>query len=186
MNAKEAQVLIETIRGLIDGEKHQAERARDVVATGPTGVKLVKQQQTPVTAIGEAGAEAADAPRDFEKLYQRIKARLIKDSNDDPILMALIARGNELLVQVEPRRVTLDGSSLKGRIARQMASGFFNAAKTQGACRTELRRTGTDVNSGNLSTAINDFVRDGFLTREGDGYILAPAVKVSEQELKVT
>ena len=79
----------------------------------------------------------------------------------------------------------MDGSSLKGRVARLLAGGFFAEAKTQGATRTELKRTGTDVNTGNLSKAFADFLSDGLLERgPSDTYQAAAGIKVTERTVE--
>ncbi len=38
---------------------------------------------------------------------------------------------------------------------------------------------------GRLSEALTEYVNTGFLTREGEAYVLAPGVKVSEKVLEV-
>lgn len=162
MNQKEAETLIATIRGL--------------VTTQAAGGALPATPSAPP-------AKASLSRADEDELFQRLKARIIEDCRIDPILLQLLVSRPEIVIDVEPRVVTLEGGSLKGRIARLVAAGFFATAKTQGACRAELRRTGSDVNSGNLSTAFNDFVRDGYLTREGDSYVCAPGLKVTEREV---
>lgn len=183
MNAKEAQVLIDTIKGLVEGQ------AREVVATGPTGNRLVKTHET-IGGFSQANGQNKPVvgsrlePDAEEKLYQKFKARLIDEARIDPILLQILTQRPEIIVEVEPRIVTLDGGTLKGRIARLMASGFFSDAKTQGACRAELRRTGTDPNSGQIGVLFSEFVKDGFFTREGEAYKLAPGVKVTQKELQ--
>jgi hypothetical protein len=173
MTKDDAETIIKCIRSLVDDGK-----AREVVAQSPDGAKLVKPSAPPMVPRGN--------DVDLEKLYDAFKARLIDECRVDPILLQLLTQRPEIVVDVEPRVVTLDGSSLKGRIARQIAAGFFDTPKTQGACRTELRRTGSDVNSGNLSTAFNDFVKDGYLTREGDAYVKAAGLKITQKELVAT
>lgn len=180
MNRHEADTLIAAIKGLMSDKP-------EVVATGPTGAKLVRPE--PATRaddawLGNKPTHEKEWSADFEeKLYQRFKARLIDECRVDPILLELLTNRPEIVIDVEPRVMSLDGSSLRGRLARLMASGFFATAKTQSACRAELRRTGTDVNSGQLSTSVNDFVKDGFLTRDGDGYVLAAGIKITEREV---
>ncbi|HVL65747.1 MAG TPA: hypothetical protein VM364_00665 [Vicinamibacterales bacterium] len=114
---------------------------------------------------------AGATPLTNDALYAELLARLVQDAAKDPVLLRVIATKPELEVLVERKMIQMDGSSLKGRVARLIAEGFFREPRTQGATRSELKRTGPDVNSGNLSRAFSEFVRDGFLTDEGSvGY----------------
>lgn len=121
---------------------------------------------------------------DFEALYQKIMRRLLEQLRVDPIFLRLLAAQPEVVVEIEPRQVTVDGSSLKGRIARLIVAGFFKEIRKAGQVYSELKRTGTEPNSGNVSKALADFVADGLLTREGtEGFLVAPGLKVSEKVL---
>jgi hypothetical protein len=183
MKAHEADVLIsgfkQLVEKLVDG--------REVVATGPTGDRLVKPN-------GHAKPEppALPSPRsamgqdDLEKVYQYIKRRLLDDLAVDPIFMQLLAVRPEIEVLLERRKVTLDTSTLKGRVARLIAQGFFASAKATSAVRAELKRTGSDPGGGGgLSDVLGALKRDGFLTDMNGGYVLAPDVKVSERDVTV-
>lgn len=122
---------------------------------------------------------------DEEALYQRFKQRFIDDAKTDPILLQLIAAQPEIVVGIEARVVELDGSTTRGRVARLMAAGWFNTARKTGTVRTELARTGADPGGGGtLSDILGAYVRDGFLVREGEGYVFAPGVKVTEKRLE--
>ena len=133
--------------------------------------------QGPVSnEVGEAG--------NFERLYQKLKARLIDECRADPVLLQLLTQQNELLVEFEPRVVQVDGNTVRGRVARQIAQGWFNEPKTTGGTRKELARTGADPGGGGtLSDVLASYVRDGFLERADDGYQRAPSIKVTEKEL---
>lgn len=192
MNQKDAQILIDTIKGLVGGEP-----TRETVATGPNH-KLVRpvpagtQMLNPVGIKDFDGAQAlVDAilrnshlvKKLAEALFPLMQVGIIDACRIDPLLIELVQSRPEIERSVEVRKIQLDGSSLKGRIAGLMASGFYAGPKTQGATRAELRRTGGDVNSGSLSTAMNDYVKEGFFTREGDGYTLAPDIKITDREV---
>lgn len=121
---------------------------------------------------------------EFERLYLRIKNRLIDDARIDPILLQLLTQRPELIIDVEPRIVSLDGSSLRGRVARLLGAGWFASARATSTVRKELARTGADPGGGGtLSDVLGAYVRDGFLVREGEGYQAAPNVKVTEREV---
>jgi len=116
-----------------------------------------------------------------EALYQKIKARLIEEA---PSLITLLASGTELEVQVTKTEVTLDGSSLRGRIARLLSLGFMNEAKTSNAIVKELSRTGPSANGGNVHRECEKLLAMGLLTKESDGYQKAPGAKVRIKEEK--
>lgn len=178
MKAAEAKVLIDAIQGLIekDGPKP------DLSQFDRTAPRLVKKTDG-VPPGGTADWTAEQELELFERFYQKVKARLLEELPVDPVLLHLIAARPEIIIDVEPRRQNIDGSSLKGRIARLMAAGFFSEGRKQNQVRVELTRTGSEPNSGGLSTAMNDNVKDGFLVRDGDLYTLAPNVKITEREL---
>jgi len=118
-----------------------------------------------------------------EALYQAIRTRILED---EPILLKALATHPEIVVEVQPRVVNVDGASQKGRIARLMAAGWFDEPRAVGDVRKELARTGKDPGgSGQLGIMLNNFANDGFFVRESGGYVLAPRVKVSERELRV-
>jgi len=119
--------------------------------------------------------------RDAEAMYQAIKARLVKEV---PALLRVLVDEPALEVEITRQVITVEGSALKGRIARLILDGFFDGeGKTQGATRTELKRTGPDVNQGNLWRTVSELVRDGFLTAEaGNLYRAVPAMKRNIRE----
>lgn len=172
MKREEAQVLVKAIEGLIekDGGTPRVDVAR------VPGLPVVTRAETPAAHLDTSDKEA---------LYQAFKRRLIDECAVDPILLHLLTARPEIVVEVEPRTMTLEGSTLKGRLARLMAAKWFTDTRLTGQVKAELMRTGTEPNGGNLSTALSDFVRDGFLTRDGAGFRLAPGVEISEQQIKV-
>jgi hypothetical protein len=182
MRADEAAKIIAAIRECIDDPA-----ARGQLVKPTNGAKADERPAVRPPMPGDIQVMRPSDEPNFEALYRKIKARLIEDGRVDPMLLQLITAQNEIVVEIEPRVVRLDGSTLKGRVARLMAQGWFASARTTSACRKELARTGTDPGGGGqLSDALGAYVRDGFLTREGDGYILAPGVKVREEEISVT
>lgn len=125
------------------------------------------------------GPSATALPEDW---LQQVRTKLLSDPQ---VIAHIAATRPKLIVEVTPRVVKIDGTTSRGRIARLIANGFFDSAKRQGECRTELARTGTDVNGGQVSTLFSEFVRDGFLQRHGnDRYIKAPELVATVKELQ--
>ena len=125
-------------------------------------------------------AERAFTPNesmDNERLYQAIKSRLIEEA---PGLIRVLAEKPELDIIVTRRKIEADGSSLKGRITRLMAAGFYDGGKTNSATRKELQRTGPDSNNANIGRVLDELVACGFLTREsGDAFTTVPDMRVN-------
>ena len=177
MTHTEAQKVIDAIRGLVD------KPAPFEVLAGPGGARLVKAAKAEPPAVGGSPI-GLDHPQAFEALYTKIKNRIIDEARIDPILLQILTTRPELVIEVEPRIVTIDGATMRGRVARLLASGWFSDARTTGSTRKELARTGTDPGGGGqLSDILAGFVRDGFLERSGDGYQRAAGCQVSERVL---
>lgn len=182
-NARLTNIINDLQRRLGELEGREADR--------PAPRSVVADRREPAPAGRAAGVRAAGAPEaspgarawtageslDNERLYQAIKARLIEEA---PGVLKVLTIRPELEVTVQRRVVEMDGTSLKGRVARLIHGGFFSDPRTQSAARAELKRTGPDVNTGNLSRSFSEFVRDGFLTDEGaSGYQAVAGMKVN-------
>lgn len=112
--------------------------------------------------------------REFEDLYQRMKERLTLEA---PQIIKVLTVRPEIVVEIKRETLEADGKSLRGRVAQLLAEGFFKMARTQTAVRSELKRRGSDVNSGNLSNVISQLKADRFLLQEGADYIEVPGMK---------
>lgn len=174
MKASEAQVIIDAVKSLVE----QNGASRETLAQAPNGAKLVK------SADPLAPGYKAPSGDDFERLYLRIKNRLIDECRVDPVLLQLLTQRPEIVIDVEPRILSIDGTTMTGRVARLLAAGWFATPRATGAVRKELARTGTDPGGGgNLSTVLGALKRDGFLTDESGGYVAAPGVKITERDV---
>jgi hypothetical protein len=187
MTKHEAQAIASAINGALGsvlGKLTQGEPApeRKAGTTPLQGRPIDDNGKIEFKRPPDAGKPADD----FEALYQRIKRRLIDECRVDPILLQLLTKSApEVEIQIEPRIVRLDGTSLRGRIAILAKDGFFKTPRTQAETNRELRRTGAEAHSGRLSEAFTSLVNDGFLSREGDGFQLAPGVKFTGAALEV-
>lgn len=120
-----------------------------------------------------------------DQLYEAIKARLLADAEVQATLLKVQHRSSAIVVEVERRAVTIEGSSTRGRVARLVAQGWFDEARAASAVRGEMKRTGADPGGGgSLYDILNAFVRDGFLVRDGDKFAKAPSCVVTERELQ--
>jgi hypothetical protein len=166
-NAKEAQVDEKEARALRAENDQLKQQIKDLTK------KL--QQDGAVHRPVETG----DAPLDMDAIYAEVKRR----AADDPCVLRLLAEKQEIKVVVERKTVDIDGSSLKGRLARLISVGFFDEGRTQSGARSELKRTGPDVNQGNLWKTLAALVTDGFLTLEsGKEYRAVEGMKINVVE----
>jgi len=94
------------------------------------------------------------------------------------VILRVLTQCSELEVAQEKVMVEVDGKSLRGRIAQLAAQGFFADERAPGHVFKELNRTGPGVNSGNVSKELAKLVGFGILTRESDGFRIAPGAKV--------
>lgn len=84
-----------------------------------------------------------------------------------PIAHKVLTEKPTIDVIVERKKVEIDGASVRGRIARLLASGFYDSGATNSATRADLKRTGSDVNNANIDRVLTELLKDGFLTLEG-------------------
>jgi hypothetical protein len=154
-------------------EPTRATRAAAVMpaSTASGAVRSVEYQKpkppAPVPGpIGPTGNGSAATGAD-DALYYAIRDRLLAE-DPAPLLRLLVARP-EIEVAVERKTVTLDGTTVKGRVAKLLAEGFFASGQRPGSVRSELQRTGKDVNPNTLQSVLVELVVDGFLTNEGSG-----------------
>lgn len=115
-----------------------------------------------------------------EDLYQRVKARLIAELREEaPVILRMLATAPELEVTVERQVVQVDGKTLRGRMARLVAEGFFGEPRNANQAWKELNRTGDGAAVRSVYKEADNLVGLGILTKEKDGYQEAPGAKVS-------
>jgi hypothetical protein len=120
-------------------------------------------------------ARAVPPGDDTEALYQAFKARLIEDA---PALLRLLTERSELTVEVKRAQVTLDGTSLAGRLAQLIADGWFDEPRGGTTTWAELQRRGfTGANNTNREMA--RLAEKGFLTKEDGGYQAVRNMKIN-------
>lgn len=137
---------------------------------------LQRQINKPTTEDGpSSGYMSHSGPLDFDALYETFRTRALRD----PVLLQVLVSRPEIEVKVERRTIQTDGSTMKGRVARLLAEGFYDDGSTNSATRQELRRTGPDVNNAALGKVLSDFHHMGFFTLDGDKFRAVPGMKVN-------
>lgn len=115
---------------------------------------------------------------DMDTIYAEVKLR----AANDPGILQILQSKPEIKVLIQRHVIEIDGTSLRGRIARMLAEGFYDSGKTNNGTRTELKRTGPDNNNANIGKVLDEFLRMGFLTLEGNQYRAVADMKVNVVE----
>lgn len=136
------------------------------------------------SASGQIADQAVEPfASDEEARYQSFKARLIAELPADLKVLQIVTSVPELRVSVERHVVPADGRSLRGRIGRLIADGFFGASRTSAQVLEELMKRGADrpsnIELGNEMKAMCDM---GFFTRDNKWYTLVEGMKVNVVE----
>jgi hypothetical protein len=104
----------------------------------------------------------------------------------DPELVniTLLTEKPEINVNVRRKVIELDGTTLKGRLARMIAEGWFDEAKTGNAAYNELVRLGFSTAKPNVYRELDKLAELEFLTKEPTGGFQAVAgMKVNIREV---
>lgn len=112
-----------------------------------------------------------------EALYQKVVERLKREA---PGLLKVLVMKPELDVEIKLATISLDGSSLRGRIATLIADGFFDEPREAIAVLHELRRRGGGAgDKNNYQRELGWLSHSGFLTREPSGFQAVEGMKVN-------
>lgn len=111
-----------------------------------------------------------------DEMYQRFKARLIKEA---PKLLQVLNIKPVINVRDKEEVIEVDGSSLRGRVAKLIASGFFDQTIAGNAAFVELKRAGFSVAKPSVYRECDKLAEMGFLTKESDGYRAVDSMKAN-------
>lgn len=125
------------------------------------------------------GAGAAQAPDD-DAVFQRFKRRLIQELLDErsPLLRVLAERP-EIQVIDERQVIEVRGDTLRGRIAKLIAEGFFEQSRTSADVSAELERRGKKPSNIELGNELKALTEMGFFTRSNKWLTLVPKMVVN-------
>lgn len=143
----------------------EAQLAAKARPRAPGGKRDKEEPATPATMAAMDRAFFADEGLD-ETLYQAIKARLLRE----PKILQLLAVKPELRVAVERPVIDLEGDTLRGRLARLLADGFFKEPATGHRAFQEMERRAFRTSKPNVYKELDKLAELGFLTKEEGGY----------------
>lgn len=146
---------------------------------------LTGQKGTAVVESSANGYKVAVIPSpcpDDDASYAAFKRRLLADPG---VIVVLNDVRPALSVRTERPTLEIDGSTLKGRLAKLIHEGFFRAARPAGDVLKECQRRGwltANNRSNHLAPPLGDLTEMGFLTREDAGYQAVPGMKITQSE----
>ncbi len=152
---------------------HAAMASAPAPAAGP-GVDEIGRIYAPRAARSASASPPRTPDGGTDGVVQAVLDRL----RADPDLLAVHCRQKEIAVKVEPVRVEIDGSTLRGRICRLIVAGFMDEQRTGNTVFNELKRTGARIAKPNVYRECKQLAEWGFLTIEnGGGYAAVPQMK---------
>lgn len=110
--------------------------------------------------------------------YEMFKARLLKDAQ----VIAVLDARPKIVLNVQRPTLDMDASSLGGKIAKLLSTGFFKTPQNGPAVSKEMKRRGTDQPTTNWYKHLDRLTELGFLTREVDGYQANPEMQIEVRE----
>jgi hypothetical protein len=117
----------------------------------------------------------------LDEIYRYVRTRAAKD----PLMLQLLQQSPELLVKIERPVLTIDSNTLHGRMCQLVSEGFFKQPQTAKVATAEAVRRGwchPKTPFMRVQDPLEKLAGMGFLTRETDGYLVVPGMKVSISE----
>jgi len=162
--------LLKDHSALIEAHDALARRVRELTegyegTLSKSAEALTKHMQTTEhgVRIPGNGSIMGDAQ---EEIYRYV----IQRASKDPGVLEILLRKPELRVKLERPVISMDDSTIIGRIARLVHDGYFKEPKNGPTVQKELKRRGCDQPTTNLYKPLNRLTEMGFLTLEPDGY----------------
>jgi hypothetical protein len=120
---------------------------------------------------------AHDGDRTFDE-DAVVEAVIAKLKDRAPALLKVLVTKPEMQVVVERQVLEVDGKTLRGRLARLIADGWFNEIKAGNAAYQELQRLGFSTAKPNVYRELDGITGLGFLTKEDGGFLAVKTAKV--------
>lgn len=173
----EALALREENAGLQRDLAHALNRITELERKPEAGAPKHKGGNRPPTPL--AASAPLDVPVGQIVTLEQIIDELRRRVKDEPGLVRVLVDKPQLEVKIQRRTIEVDGATLRGRITKLLAEGFFDDGATNSGTRTALKRTGPDTNNANIGNVLNELLRWGFLTLEGDRFVAVKGMKVN-------
>ena len=154
-----------------------ADRLKHVLSHGkhethtPHRETMDAETETKHTRNGTRAALDETAPVGYEAIRDRLLS--------DPVVIQVLKETKRIEVMLDTVTVQMSSKSLEGRIAILLHKGFFKETQRHRDAFMELKRTGPETNNKSLAVMLANFVKWGFLSREGEGYQAVADMDVS-------
>jgi len=116
---------------------------------------------------------------DIEGFMANIAARVIEQIRKDPVLIRLAVEKPAVEITVNRKVVTMDDSTIKGKIAKLLHEGWFAQERNAAETHAEVVRRGMAPKTPQVRSweALNEFCSLGLLYRNDKQYTAAPDVE---------
>lgn len=169
------EAVVDSIATLKRGHDALAERIRLSEAAGET-VLHVPSRIPPAEPASSNGEGSLDA------IYRYVVNRAAKEK--EPAIISLLVEHPELMVDVERKVIDIDYQTVPGAIAKLIADRFFDLPHNGYQTFLELQRRGRKCAKVTVNQALSQVAEMGFLTREEEGYLATPGMKVTVKTLE--
>jgi hypothetical protein len=209
--AEELQKTVDFLKQQIEGNERSMRGRDSTIATMEKEIKDLKIKLAAMTAgtlvapgPSEAPAPAAtlghgiptfpppngnhsaieeEAEFFINDIWPRVRDRITSEAVKDPVILNLLASRPELNVSVAVRTTSLTDETLKGKLAKLVADGYFDKPVNGYTAFNELKRRGVSVAKPNVYRELDNLSGMGFLTKEDGGYQRVPGIKVTQTEI---
>lgn len=181
MSKEDVQQILERLDRQTEANERSTAVLEKLVGLFERGVKVeaapTGKLRPTIPTDDEAQAEGHRAAQGLESIYAYVVARLKKEA---PTLLKLLTVKSEINVEVELQQVTMDASTLRGRLATLVARGFFDKGAGGPEVLAELKRLGGGTGDrANYSRELGWLTEKGFLTVEANGWQSVDGMKVN-------
>ncbi len=151
-----------------------AGKAVELVAAGAP-----RSANGPVQTDSVADRIASMQGSSFDGFLANVAARVIEQIRKDPVLIRLAVEKPAVEITVNRKVVTMDDSTIKGKIAKLLHEGWFAQERNAAETHAEVVRRGMAPKTPQVRSweALNEFCSLGLLYRNDKQYTAAPDVE---------
>jgi hypothetical protein len=158
------------------------------VQTFPGATRIVSPQPL---ALNPSDGIPEFSPVNIEKAdtWLRDVWPLCRDSvAKDPAIISVVSRFPEIEILRKREKIELHGQALRGRLAKMIADGFFDAGAQLAECSLHLNSIGQGTANKQLSRELGVLTSMGFLVKNGNTnqtqYKRVPGLRVSTRTIE--
>ena len=142
------------------------------------------QEQSPTPSLNPAEMEEADFW--LAKVWPLVRDSVAKD----PAILRVLTNASEIAVVTKPKRIDIDGDTLRGRLALMIKDGLFDKPTKFADCADYLQARGCNPGNANINKELGALVKLGFLVKQGNTFAMtytrAAGIKITERQLEAS